>query len=79
HASVDIVDPLASSEDSNKEYGLTLFNEIPDKQYDAVILAVAHRQFAEPGIDSIKAVLKPAHIIYDVKHILPADAVDGRL
>ncbi|HEY9033593.1 MAG TPA: nucleotide sugar dehydrogenase [Pseudomonadales bacterium] len=79
HASVDIVDPLASSEDSNKEYGLTLFNEIPDKQYDAVILAVAHRQFAEPGIDGIKAVLKPAHIIYDVKHILPADAVDGRL
>ncbi len=45
----------------------------------AVILAVAHRQFAELGGAGVRALCKDAAVVYDVKHVLPRDAVDGRL
>ena len=47
--------------------------------YDAIILAVAHREFADWGAERIRAFGKPGAILYDVKQLLPRDAVDGRL
>ena len=47
--------------------------------YDAIVLAVAHRQFRELGSDGIRAFGKPHCVLYDVKHVLPAGDVDGRL
>ena len=44
--------------------------------YDAVILAVAHKEFLD--ID-VKTLVKPNGVVYDVKGILPRDIVDGRL
>jgi UDP-N-acetyl-D-galactosamine dehydrogenase len=44
-----------------------------------VVLAVAHRQFAGMSIEQIRALGKPGAIVYDVKQVLPAHQVDGRL
>jgi UDP-N-acetyl-D-galactosamine dehydrogenase len=47
--------------------------------YDALILAVAHREFIEMGAAGLRALGKPKSVLYDVKAVLPADQVDGRL
>jgi UDP-N-acetyl-D-galactosamine dehydrogenase len=44
-----------------------------------VIIAVAHRDFAELGAAGLRALCRPDGVLYDVKYLLPADAVDGRL
>ena len=79
HANIDIVDPMASTEETWRLYNLDVYDELPDQQYDAVILAVAHQYFIDLGIAGIRKMLKEKHVIYDVKHILPKDDIDGRL
>ena len=43
------------------------------------MLAVAHRQFQQLGAEGIRALGKQKSVLYDVKHLLPASEVDGRL
>jgi UDP-N-acetyl-D-galactosamine dehydrogenase len=74
-----IHDPWASPEEAEREYGIGLVQPQAGDDYDAVVLAVAHRQFAEMGIDAVRALAKPGAVVYDVKHLFPATAVDGRL
>lgn len=71
-----ICDPWASVENVKKEYGLDVINALPDNQFDAVVLAVAHEQFM--SID-LSGLLKKNHVIYDVKGILNRQLIDGRL
>ena len=78
-AQVDVFDPWVASDEAMHEYGLKLIAMPSSGQYDAVIVAVGHRQFAELGGDGIRAFGKPASVLYDVKYVLPRDAVDGRL
>ena len=47
--------------------------------YDALILAVAHCDFIDMGAVGLRALGKAKCVLYDVKAILPADQVDGRL
>jgi UDP-N-acetyl-D-galactosamine dehydrogenase len=47
--------------------------------YDAVIVAVGHDKFRQLGAEGIRAYGKPVSILYDVKYLLPREAVDGRL
>ena len=73
---VTIFDPMANAEVARSEYGVEVVNQLPQGQYDAAILAVAHNQFLDLDIPSY---LKPHHVIFDVKGILPRDIIDGRL
>ncbi len=74
---ITIFDPWASPDAVRREYGLEVVNELPtNEKFDAAIAAVAHREFAD--ID-ITAVLKPRHVIFDVKAARPVAEVDGRL
>lgn len=73
---VTIFDPMANAEVARSEYGVEVVNKLPQGQYDAAILAVAHNQFLDLDIPSY---LKPNHVIFDVKGILPRDIIDGRL
>ena len=73
---VTIFDPLANTEVAHREYGVEVVNQLPQGQYDAAILAVAHNQFLDLDIPSY---LKPHHVIFDVKGILPRGIIDGRL
>ena len=77
--SVDVYDPWASAEEVEHEYGIKLIKDIPEAGYDAAVVAVAHHQFRERGIDNVRGYCKPSHIVYDVKHTFTVDEVDGRL
>jgi len=48
-------------------------------KYDAIILAVAHDQFKEMGIEEIRVFGKTNYVLYDIKYILPKEVTDGRL
>ena len=79
HAHVDVHDPWVSADEARHEYGLELVPELVPGRYDAVILAVAHRQFVELGAERIRALGKPGCVLFDVKQALPREAVDDRL
>jgi UDP-N-acetyl-D-mannosaminuronate dehydrogenase len=51
----------------------------PPGTCDAVILAVAHRDFIELGAAGLRRLGKAQSILYDVKSVLPLDSVDARL
>jgi UDP-N-acetyl-D-galactosamine dehydrogenase len=76
---VDILDPWCSNEGAQHEYGLDVIKEAKQDNYDAVILAVAHNEFKVMGPDAIKALGKKDSVIYDLKYVLPKEAVDLRL
>lgn len=78
-AKVDVYDPWIDAEEARHEYGITPVGKLENGKYDAVILAVSHRQFKEMGVDKIRALGKPQSVLYDVKSLLPKDKVDGRL
>ena len=76
---VDVHDPWTVTETAQVEIGIAPIGEPEQGVYDAVILAVAHREFARMGSEAIRAFCKPGGVLFDVKHILPPDQVDGRL
>lgn len=76
---VDVYDPWISAEESKHEYGITPITKLPADSYDGIIVAVAHHQFKAMGEAAIRALGKKAHVLYDLKYILPADASDLRL
>jgi len=79
NANVDVYDPWVSAEQAEHEFGLKLTTSLTDNIYDAVIVAVAHEQFAEMGVDTIRSLMRDQGILYDIKYLFPADQVDGRL
>lgn len=74
---ISICDPWADPKEVYREYGLNIYNEIPDsKKFDTVILAVPHQKFK--NID-IKKYCKENSVIYDCKSFLDRNLVDARL
>jgi UDP-N-acetyl-D-galactosamine dehydrogenase len=78
-ARVDIYDPWADPGETRHEYGIKLLREPKESTYDAVLMAVAHDQFKQMGIRSVRRFGKPKHVVYDIKYVFPASATDGRL
>ncbi|MBF0220481.1 MAG: Vi polysaccharide biosynthesis UDP-N-acetylglucosamine C-6 dehydrogenase TviB [Gammaproteobacteria bacterium] len=76
---VDIYDPWVNSEESQQAYQITPIGEPQQHYYDALIIAVAHQQFIAMGAAAIRALTKPAAVIYDLKYVLPAEDSDLRL
>jgi len=76
---VDVHDPWVDAGEARHEYGLDLVAVPKPGDYDAVIIAVGHRQFRELGAAGIRGYGKPGAVLYDVKYVLPREAVDGRL
>lgn len=79
HANVDIYDPWVDHAEAKEEYGVELVDNLIKDSYDAIIVAVAHQQFLEMGIESIRSLGKQGHILYDVKHVFSKEHVDARL
>jgi UDP-N-acetyl-D-galactosamine dehydrogenase len=77
--SVEVHDPYVSAEEAEREYGIRLTPEPEPGSYDAVVLAVAHRQFADLGPEALRGLGRNGCVLYDVKGMLPRHAVDGRL
>jgi UDP-N-acetyl-D-galactosamine dehydrogenase len=76
---VDILEPWCSTEDAQREYGLSVIKEAQQNTYDAIILAVSHDEFKAMGPEAIKALGKAENVIYDLKYVLPKSEVDIRL
>lgn len=79
NAEVHVHDPWVDPGEARHEYGLELVAEPQPGSYDAVILAVSHREFLQWGVERIRGFGKPGSVLFDVKQVLPRDAVDGRL
>lgn len=73
---VTVYDPWANPAIAKYEYGIEVVNELPIEKFDAVITAVAHKEFEDVDI---LALLKDNHVIYDVKCTLDRRIIDGRL
>jgi UDP-N-acetyl-D-galactosamine dehydrogenase len=71
---VEVWDPWADASEVFHEYGLVLTK--PYGKYDAIVIAVAHKQFIDFDFLSIK---NGNTVLFDVKGILPRYMVDGRL
>ena len=65
---VHISDPYASSEEVKHEYDLELTNDISN-DYDAVIVAVAHRDYKSQSIEDHKDLMNDNPILFDLKGI----------
>lgn len=75
-SNITVYDPWANVGHVKHEYGIDIVNTLPQEQYDAVILAVAHNEFL--SLD-VKSLVKENGVVYDVKGLLPRDIIDGRL
>ncbi|GAA3574491.1 Vi polysaccharide biosynthesis UDP-N-acetylglucosamine C-6 dehydrogenase TviB [Marinobacter xestospongiae] len=76
---VDVVDSWADADEAQQEYGIKL-KPLPDEaDYDAVVVAVPHRDYAEMSPDSLRRLLKNDGILYDMKGIYPLGMADLRL
>ena len=77
---ITVYDPWANADRVEHEYGVQLTSsslETLQGKYDAVVLAVAHKEFVSLDIRSF---LKNGNgIVYDVKGILDREVIDGRL
>ncbi|ABI56150.1 UDP-glucose/GDP-mannose dehydrogenase [Alkalilimnicola ehrlichii MLHE-1] len=78
-AQVDVFDPWVDSGEARDEYAIEPIGEPGSAQYDAVLLAVAHREFVELGAEILRGWLRSGGVLYDLKSALPREAVDARL
>ena len=67
-------DPWANPKEVKHEYNLACRNELPREKFDAIVLGVAHKEFLNLDLESLK---KENAVIYDVKGIL--ETSDGNL
>lgn len=72
---VTTYDPWANPAEVKHEYGIDSVCEIPEKQYDAIVLGVAHNEFLAIDFGGLK---KENSVVYDVKGIL-SESADAKL
>ncbi|MCZ8132980.1 MAG: Vi polysaccharide biosynthesis UDP-N-acetylglucosamine C-6 dehydrogenase TviB [Steroidobacteraceae bacterium] len=78
-ADVDVYDPWVSTAEAVHEYRIRPIRKLQPGTYDAVVMAVAHKEFRELGVPGIRRLAKKQHVLYDIKHVFKRSEVDGRL
>jgi UDP-N-acetyl-D-galactosamine dehydrogenase len=76
---VDITDCWADSAQAEHEYGISLTAQPLKGDYDGVILAVPHREYAEMSASDLRGYLTEGGVLYDLKGVLPLGEADLRL
>jgi UDP-N-acetyl-D-galactosamine dehydrogenase len=79
HVQVDVYDPWIDKQEAMDEHRIHPIQAPEAGVYDAIILAVAHREFIEMGVESIRALGRAEHVLYDLKYIFPVEQTDLRL
>lgn len=64
---IDVYDPWAKQQEVQEEYGIQLLNDLSAEKYDTIVLAVAHYQFKNINIATLK---KRKSVVYDIKDFL---------
>lgn len=73
----DVVDPWIDSDSFFSDHNIKVMNELPNKKYNIIIVAVAHDKFKT--IDYEKLKINDDAIVYDVKGILEKPIYTSRL
>jgi UDP-N-acetyl-D-galactosamine dehydrogenase len=79
HTNITVCDPWANKAEVKHEYGIDIINQLNEsavKAYDCIILAVAHKEFMQLNLDTIK---HDRTVVVDVKGVWPQSFVDFRL
>ena len=76
---IDIYDPWVDVAEAEHEYGLVPIQSLEPKQYDAIVIAVAHDQFIQMSIDDFKTLGKNNYVLYDLKYVMDKEHSDIRL
>ncbi|WP_018936314.1 nucleotide sugar dehydrogenase [Thioalkalivibrio sp. ALJ24] len=77
---VTVFDPWVDPAEAEHEYGITPLTATPEPgQFDAIIVAVPHREFLAMGIESIRGLARSEGVIFDVKSVFPPESTDLRL
>ncbi|HEY8585739.1 MAG TPA: nucleotide sugar dehydrogenase [Rhodanobacter sp.] len=79
HARVDVHDPWADPDEARQKLGISLVDAPAEHTYDAIVLAVAHRDFLGQDGADIRRYGRENCAVFDIKSLLPANMVDGRL
>jgi UDP-N-acetyl-D-galactosamine dehydrogenase len=76
NVNVDVYDPWANQAEVKEEFGFDNIQELSNKRYHSIILAVSHKEFL--ALD-LRSHLIDDGVLYDVKGVLPLETVDARL
>jgi UDP-N-acetyl-D-galactosamine dehydrogenase len=86
---VDVYDPWIDIAEAKHEYGIECLTGLPTDllgfenaagcSYDAIVLAVAHKEFIAIGPDRLRNLGRKGAVLFDVKGALPSGAAEGRL
>lgn len=76
---VDVTDCWADNEEAKHEYGVSLLDTPKYGDYDAVLLAVPHREYAALSSVELRRYLKDNGVLFDLKGVLPLGEADLRL
>jgi UDP-N-acetyl-D-galactosamine dehydrogenase len=75
-AKVDVFDSVANKMDVKKELKIDLIADFCQKNYAAIILAVAHKDFKSIDFKNLKS---DKRVIFDAKSFIKRKYIDGRL
>ena len=76
---VDVTDCWADNSEAVHEYGISLVPEPEKGKYDAVLLAVPHREYAQLSAQELRAFGNSNGVLFDLKGVLPLGQADLRL
>ncbi|MEZ5044615.1 MAG: nucleotide sugar dehydrogenase [Saprospiraceae bacterium] len=75
---VHLTDPIASPNEVSNKYNLTLIDS-PSKAYDAVLVAVNHKEYKDLSIDYFKSIMGENPVLFDLKGIYDRPQENGLL
>lgn len=76
---VDITDCWADSADAEHEYGISLTEKPGQGEYDGVIVAVPHKEYAAMSAGDLRGYLNENGVLFDLKGVQPLGEADLRL
>lgn len=76
---VEVYDPWVDKAEAEREYNVTPISKPVVNNYDGIILAVAHNEFVELGVEQIRGFGKNEHVLYDLKYVFTKEDTDIRL
>lgn len=79
NVNVDVYDPWVNLSEAKDEYDIEIVESPSKKKYDGILIAVAHNQFKEKGIEHIRSLGKKNHVLYDIKYLFKSGQSDLRL
>jgi len=79
HCKVDVYDPKADKREALEEYNIELVDKPAKGKYEAIVFAVAHDEFKQLSIGTVRSYAAKEHLIYDAKLLFEENEVDGRL